>query len=71
MTDKTGVVFFVTCFGMTFGTVIHFHAIGRLFIEIDTRDILSPYADGVTGDPILLICRDLLGVRMVSMAGVA
>jgi hypothetical protein len=67
MTDKAGVILFVTLLGMTFCTVIHLHAVPCVFLP--ARDIFSPYADGVAGDTIGLIFRQSLGLGMVSVAG--
>ena len=46
MTDKAGVVFFVTLLRVTFGAVIHLHAIPG--IEFIACDILAPDIDAVS-----------------------
>ena len=69
MTDKAGVVFFVTLLRVTFGAVIHLHAIPG--IEFIACDILAPDIDAVSSQNIGPVCGQVFGFVMVSVAGPA
>ena len=66
MADKAGVVLFVSLYGMTLGTVIHFHTVPGIFLI--PPDMFSPYIDAVPCQAIFLINGQLVGFGMFSMA---
>ena len=69
MAHKAGVILLLPMFGVTFGTVVHLHAVPRLFVPIQTGDALSPYVPTVAGQAIFLVHREGFILCKVSVTG--
>jgi len=66
MADKTGVILFVTLLCMTFGTVIHLHAVP--WVRFPSRYIFSPYIDAVSGYAVGPVFGQDFALAVVSVA---
>jgi hypothetical protein len=69
MADKAGVVFFVTHFRVTIGTVIHLHSVPGL--KLIAGDIASPDTSAVAGQSVFLIGGQDIGLVVIPVAGPA
>ena len=69
MTDKTGVVMFLSLFFMAIGTIIHLHSIPG--ISLETGDIPAPDINTIGGEPVNLVCGHGLSGGKISVTGLA
>ena len=59
MANKAGVIFLFALLAVTFGAIVHLHAVPVM--ALPTGDISSPDIDAVTGEAVFLVGRQFAG----------